>query len=215
MDIELTSKTKSIVILSPFLIVAVNVVVALVAGSMIGKWAFIPIILIEWCLFMFFILKYGGKDSIKTWLKKPTKNWGWNGLTLVIGLIPLPIFLMHKYLLLDWTIWIPWIVLALINPWIEEFYWRGLLLDFTKGWKSWLAILFTSFTFSLNHAVFGINTELFRGTEVFLSTFVMGIVWALTYKKTNSLRWVIFSHFLVDFLNLSVPSFLDLYKAGW
>ena len=37
--------------------------------------------------------------------------------------------------------------------------------------------------------------------------------WA--FVKTKSLRWTILSHFLVDFLNLSVPSFLDLYKAGW
>ncbi|MBD3903325.1 CPBP family intramembrane metalloprotease [Chryseobacterium sp. C-2] len=107
----------------------------------------------------------------------------------------------------------PWILIALINPWMEEFYWRGLLTDHTKKWNGLFSILFSSILFSLNHLVFGIHSELFRGYEVLLSTFVMGMVWAITYKKTNSLRWVILSHFLVDFLNLSVPSFLDLYKA--
>ncbi|MPS71944.1 MAG: CPBP family intramembrane metalloprotease [Chryseobacterium sp.] len=75
-------------------------------------------------------------------------------------------------------------------------------------------MLFTSIVFSTNHAVFGINSNLFKGYEVVISTFVMGIIWAITYKKTNSLRWVILSHFLVDFLSLSAPSFLDLFKPG-
>ncbi|SDK87446.1 CAAX amino terminal protease self- immunity [Sphingobacterium mizutaii] len=148
-----------------------------------------------------------------TWLKKPQKNWGWNIVAIIVGLIPLPIFLKFNYLLADWTIWLPWILLALINPFLEEFYWRGLLMDSTKTWNRALAILFTSVVFSVNHGVFGINSELFRGYEVIFSTFIMGLVWAITYKKTDSLRWVIASHFLVDFLNLSAPAFLDLFKS--
>jgi len=189
--------------------------IAFIFGSFIGKWAFIPIILIEWCLFIFFVQKFSGKNAIKAWLRKSSKNWGWNILTLLVGILPLPIFFLYNHLLAHWTIWLPWILIALINPWIEEFYWRGLLIDFTKRWNVWLSVLFTSFTFSLNHAVFGVNATLFKGYEVFISTCIMGIVWAFTYKKTNSLRWVILSHMLVDFLNLSVPSFLDLYKPGW
>ena len=62
---------KRIVLISPFLITAINVIVAFSFGEIIGKWAFIPIILIEWILFMFFVLKYGdGKNSIKKWLQK-------------------------------------------------------------------------------------------------------------------------------------------------
>ncbi|WP_433896373.1 CPBP family glutamic-type intramembrane protease [Sphingobacterium mizutaii] len=83
----------------------------------------------------------------------------------------------------DWTIWLPWILLALINPFLEEFYWRGLLMDSTKTWNRALAILFTSVVFSVNHGVFGINSELFRGYEVIFSTFIMGLIWAITYKK--------------------------------
>ncbi|WP_394330732.1 CPBP family glutamic-type intramembrane protease [Lacinutrix jangbogonensis] len=39
---------------------------------------------------------------------------------------------MHYQTLGNWYIWLPWIVLTLINPWIEEFYWRGLLFEYTK-----------------------------------------------------------------------------------
>lgn len=207
-------KNKTIVILSSFLIIIVNCIVAVLFGKLIGKWAFIPIILIEWCLFAFFILRFGGRSSINKWLKKPDGKIGWTIAALIPGMIPIPIFLMHYGLLGRWEIWLPWILLALINPWMEEFYWRGLLLDHTSEWKTWLAVLFTSLVFAGNHAVFGINSELLAGVEILISTFIMGVVWAVVYKKTMSLRWLIVAHFLVDFLSLSAPSFLDLYKPG-
>ncbi len=204
---------NKIVLLSPFLIIIINIVVAVVFGKLIGKWAFIPIILIEWCLFMFFILRFGGKESIKKWLKKPTGSFGWTILALLMGLITLPLFLLHHDSLSSWTIWLPWILLALINPWIEEFYWRGLLLDFTSKWSKWSAIFFSSFVFAINHAVFGINSEVNSGFTIVISTFIMGVIWAIVYKKTNSLSWIIFAHFLVDFFSLSVPAFLDLFDT--
>ncbi|WP_313374421.1 CPBP family intramembrane glutamic endopeptidase [Chishuiella sp.] len=206
-------KNKRITLLSPFIIIFGNILSALIFGKLIGKWSFIPLIIIEWFLFLFFILKFGEESSIKNWLKKGNKNWFWIIITLIIGLIPIPIFIKHNHLLQDWSVFIPWILLALINPWLEEFYWRGFLSDATKKWNSLLSILFTSFLFAMNHFVFGINSEIFRENAVVISTFIMGIVWAITYKKTNSLRWVILSHFLVDFLNLSAPAFLDLFSA--
>lgn len=214
-DPDILLKNQYIVLASPFIIIFTNFLVALAFGPFLDKWTFIPIILVEWCLFAFFIFKYAGAVAIQQWVQKPKGNWGWTIATLFIAITPLPIFLKHYSLLNDWSIWLPWLLLAVINPWMEEFYWRGLLLDFTKKWSPLLAILFTSFTFAINHAVFGIHSELFRGYEVVISTFIMGVVWGFTYKKTNSLRWVVFAHFLVDFLNLSVPSFLDLFKPGW
>jgi membrane protease YdiL (CAAX protease family) len=208
-------ENKIRVLFSPLLIIPINYLVATFSGKVIGKWAFIPIILVEWCLFIFFILKFGGPISIRNWLSKPSGKYGWSLLALATGLIPIPIFLKHHLLLSPWQIWLPWIVIAVINPWIEEFYWRGLLLDYTNQWRSYASVLFSSLLFAGNHAVFGINSELFRGPEVFISTLMMGIIWAIVFKKTNSLRWIIVAHFLADFFNLSTPSFLDLYKAGW
>lgn len=207
---------KQLVLLSPFLIITVNFGVAFAFQDTLGSWAFAPMILIGWALWLFFILKFGGKESIKQWLKKPKGKWGWSILAILVGLIPLPLFLFHSDTLTNWTIWLPWITLALINPWIEEFYWRGLLLNYTKDWLNWLAVLYSSALFALNHAAFGINSELNSGFEIVVSTFIMGMVWAWVYKKTQSLRWVIFAHFLVNFLGLSVPAFLDMWeKGGW
>ncbi|CAM3411761.1 CPBP family intramembrane glutamic endopeptidase [Aequorivita lipolytica] len=205
---------KEIVLASPFLIIAISFGIAFLFGNIIGKWAFIPIILIQWCLFIFFIFKYTDKETRKKFLQKPKGSFGWNILALIVGLLPLPLFLMHYETLQIWQVWLPWILLALFNPWIEEFYWRGLLLNYTKNWSNWTAILFTSLVFAFSHAVFGVNSDLNSGLTVIISTFIMGIVWGLVYKKTASLRWIILAHFLVDFLNLSAASFLDLYEKG-
>ncbi|WP_271783434.1 CPBP family intramembrane glutamic endopeptidase [Aquimarina algiphila] len=210
----MSSTKRNIVLVSPFLIIAINFAVAYSFGQLIGKWAFIPIILIEWCLFLYVIFRYAEKESIKKWMIKSRGAIGWNILALFIGLLPLPLFVLHYDTLSSWQVWIPWILLALINPWIEEFYWRGLLLDYTKRWPNALAILFTSFVFAINHAVFGVNSELNSGLTIVISTFIMGLIWGIVYKKTGSLRWVILAHFLVDFFSLSAASFFDLYEKG-
>ncbi len=207
-------KHKNTIILSPFLLILINYIVAVYFGKSIGKWAFIPIILIEWCFFSFLIYKHGGMGLVRSWLGKSRGSFGWNILALIIGIIPIPVFVFHVNLLATCTIWLPWILIAVINPWMEEFYWRGLLSDATGHWKGWLSVLFSGTLFAANHLIFGVNSLLFRGPAVLISTLVMGLVWAVVYKKTHSLRWVILAHFLVDFFNLSVPSFLDLYKAG-
>ncbi|MBN1409788.1 MAG: CPBP family intramembrane metalloprotease [Spirochaetales bacterium] len=206
---------RMIVLLSPFFIIAINFTTAFVAGHYIGKWAFIPIILIEWVLFALFVLKFAGIDTVKAWLGKRTGAVGWVILALAVGLIPLPLFILHYSSLASWEVFIPWILLALINPWLEEFYWRGLLMKYTEKWPAWLSILFTGFVFAGNHAVFGVNSVLNSGPTIIVATLVMGLIWALVYHKTKSLRWVIFAHFLTDFFNMSAASFLDLYKAGW
>lgn len=205
---------QSIVLISPFLIITINFAVAYLFGEFIGKWAFIPIILIEWLLFLYFIIRYTESETRNKWLNKPKGSFGWNFFALFIGLLPLPLFLMHYETLETWQVWLPWILLALINPWLEELYWRGLLLEYTKNWSNWTAIIYTSTVFALNHAVFGVNSELNSGLTIIISTFIMGLVWGLVYKKTTSLRWIIVAHFLVDFFNLSAASFLDLYEKG-
>lgn len=204
---------RQIVLLSPFLVIAVNLIVAYIFGQIIGKWAFIPMIIIGWLFMSCIIFKFNEK-SIQSWIQPASGKVGWTILALFVGFIPLPLFIFHSHTLMHWTVWLPWILLAIINPWIEEFYWRGLLLDYTKDWSRWLAVIYFSALFAVNHLAFGINSEVNSGYDVLISTFIMGCVWGLVYLKTNSLRWVILSHFMVDFFNLSAAAFLDLWDKG-
>ena len=179
---------QRVVILSPFLIITVNFGLAFLFGQFIGKWAFIPMISIGWVLWLFFILKFGGTDSIRNWLKKPTGKIWWGIFAILIGLIPLPLFIFHHDTLSEWIIWLPWIILALINPWIEEFYWRGLLLDFTSNWSGWAAVLYSSILFALNHAAFGLNSELNGGFEIVNIDFNHGNRLGICLQKDQKLK---------------------------
>jgi membrane protease YdiL (CAAX protease family) len=107
-------------------------------------------------------LRYTERESRKKWFQKSKGSIGWNILALFVGILPLPLFLMHYETLEIWHVCLPWVLLALINPWLEELYWRGLLLDYTTNWPNWIAIILTSLNFALNHAVFGVNSALTR-----------------------------------------------------
>ena len=205
---------RTVVLLSPILIIGIHHIVAYGSGQVIGKWAFVPMLITCWLLWMYFVLRYGGGASIQRWLQPPKRTGWWIVLALFVGILPLPVFLFHHDALASWTIWLPWLVIALINPWIEEFYWRGLLLDYTKHWPAWTAVLYSSGLFALNHFAFGINSQVNSGYDVVVATFIMGVAWAIIYLKTKSLRWTIFSHILVDLLNLSAAGFLDVYDKG-
>jgi uncharacterized protein len=54
-----------------------------------------------------------------------------------------------------------------------------------------------------------VNSIGVASTEVLVSTFVMGAIWAVVYLRTRSLRWCVASHVLVDLLSLSVPVFMN------
>jgi len=202
------------VILSPLLIILVNFGIAVLFRQSMGKWVFIPMILVGWMLWIFFIVYFGKKSSIQRWLQKPKGGIKWGLLAVLFGLIPIPLFIFHSDTLSTWQIWLPWILLALLNPWIEEFYWRGLILDSTAHWNKWIAAFYSSSLFAVNHIAFGLSSDLNKGPEVVISTFLMGLIWALVYFKTKSLRWAILAHFLVDFFGLSAPAFLDLWEKG-
>ncbi len=207
---------ERLVLLSPIFMVIICHLVARISSSMIGKWAFIPVMLTMWAV-CWIMISLSGKSAIQNkWLGKSKGKWGWKVLVLLIGLLPLPVFLLHWDLLKAWEIFIPYILIAVINPFMEEFYWRGVLLDRLTHLPHWQGVLYAAFFFALYHPLsFGVFSELNAGYTVFVSTFVMGLIWGIAYKKIGSLRWMIFSHFLVDSFNLSVPAFLDLFEQNW
>ncbi|MFZ4262895.1 CPBP family intramembrane glutamic endopeptidase [Sphingobacterium sp. HJSM2_6] len=204
---------RKFILYTPLIVILINVFVAVFFGRLFGKWVFIPIILFEWLVYVLFISLFSSKIQLLNWLKPSKRQFAWQILSILIAFIPLPIFLKFNHLLNHWTIFIPWIILALINPWLEEFFWRGILLEATKKWSTLQSAMYSSILFSINHAVFGLHSELFRGPEVFISTFIMSAIWTITFMKTKSLQWVIVAHMVVDILNLSVPAFLDLFEA--
>lgn len=204
-----TSSPNRWLLLSPVLIILLGYLTARIAGIWLGLWAWVPLALVYWGAQGYLIWRYGDR---RRWLARGDGGRGWVIGTVIVGLIPLSILILNYKLLADPVVLISWLLFALINPWFEEGYWRGLLGDVTAAWPAWLSAAFTTILFVLSHPLmWGVHSIASRHWQALISLTVMGWVWSYTYRRTGSLRWVIFAHLLVDLGNLAVPTFLNLY----
>lgn len=98
--------------------------------------------------------------------------------------------------LLGWLVF----VLVVINPFLEEIYWRGYFFyKLEKNETPTKMIMLTSFCYSLYHLLSVI--PLFNGyTSVFviIAVFLAGVIWGYLRYKTRSLVGSIVSHILAD-----------------
>lgn len=206
----MTTRQRFEILLSPLLVLTIGHVSAQVFGQILGAWAWVPLALVFWSTIGLLSYRYEGLKGWRARFNGPSGAWGWALLAVLIGLLPLPLFLQNWKLLLPIQMFLPWLVFGLVNPWFEEGYWRGLLFDACQGWPSALRIAYTTFVFAISHPLmFGVNSIGVRSPEVLISTAIMGSVWALIYLKTRSLRWCVASHVMVDLLSVSVPVFLN------
>jgi len=201
--------TNTLFIFSPLLILFITQASAIILGKFLTDLVYIPIILIYWAVLAFILLKYG-RDHIRHWLQKPQGHWGWLILAGLVSLSSLPLFLQHYDVLRNLSVLIPSIIFFLINPWLEEFYWRGLLIDVTGKWPAWISILYSSILFTLWHSAFAWYSTGVRSLSFYLPVLILGLVMALIYKNTKSLWPVILSHMLINMLNLGIPVLMNM-----
>jgi membrane protease YdiL (CAAX protease family) len=101
---------------------------------------------------------------------------------------------------------------AVINPFFEEVFWRGLLLK-KLPLPAVGRVLYSTAFFIISHPLmWGVFSIANRSWMTWASLAVMGVVWSVVFLKTDSLRWPLISHFMVDIFNLSVFVFLNIYQ---
>jgi len=206
-------KLRQLLLLSPLLVISAGFIVAHFSARLFGVWAWIPLSLVYWSVLALLIAAGGGVKAMRQRLV-PLRGryWGWAVLGMAVGLLPLPVLLTKGAVLQRMGVWLPWLLFALVNPWLEESYWRGVLSDATASWKRWPSVLYSSALFAISHPLmWGVFSAANRTVTVVAATFLMGVAWSWIYLKTRSLRWPLLSHAVVDLLNLSVPVFMNLY----
>ena len=129
---------------------------------------------------------------------------------LLPALIPLPMFILNvKAVPAIFLVYIS--LFAVVNPFFEESFWRGLLnnIPFGNGFK----ILYSSLLFCSTHYFLWGSFWLLpepKWIAAVISTFVMGILWMWFYQRQRNLIYPIISHALVDVFNLSIAMFYGL-----
>ena len=201
------------ILLSPFAVILLGQLAARTLGPALGVWSWLPLTTGYWAILILLIAWGGGREAIKRWLQPTRENWLWPLLAICVAVLPtLPMQFPDTWRLFAHTkIWLPTLLFVMINPCAEEGYWRGLLLDSMANTNKWLAVIYSSILFMINHLWISVMAIGARNPIASIFQLVFGILMSITYLKTQSLRWPLVAHFLANLLTPTVAVFLNLY----
>ncbi|MEO5566015.1 MAG: CPBP family glutamic-type intramembrane protease [Luteimonas sp.] len=208
----MTHPDRFYALLSPLLLVAICAAVQLIAGKLIGAWAWVPTMFCFWALIAWFTRGFSGYAVALARFKQGPGGVAWPVIAVAAGLLSLHGFLQHWTLLSEPHLVLAWLVFALVNPWFEESYWRGLLMDATASWgKAW-SLLYSTAWFAASHPlIWGIHSLPLRKPEAIGALLLVGLLWGLVYQRTGRLRWCVAGHMLANLLGLAALVLLNLY----
>jgi uncharacterized protein len=210
-----SASVRALAALSPVLLVGICIVAQHVFGAMLFVWAWVPTMLVFWALIAISVKWFMGARAMAHWLQPSQGAMLWGALGLGVGLLSLHGFLSHWQILRDPAVFSFWLAFALINPWFEEAYWRGFLMDATESWGAVLSITYSGAWFALSHPlIWGVHSTAMRQWPVILALLFVGVIWGLVYRRTRSLRWTIAGHMLANLLGLAVPVLLNMYNPA-
>lgn len=200
-------------LITPVAIILLGIIVGRFFFIFMKNWAWIPVVVFYWSavgLVIYLDYKKRGKKPAD-YFKGFRFKFSAVILSLIVGLIPLPIFLKYFYLFDTGYLIFLWILFALVNPFFEEIFWRGYMLDHSPKIPFWIKAIVSSLIFAVGHPLtWGLFSFSMLTPEMLISVFIMGIVWSFAYRKSNTLLLPYFSHFLVDLLSCSVLAFLNI-----
>ena len=169
-------------------------------------WIYVCLFYAGWILASLFLLL---KRQDAQQLFGSVKNWQW-------GLVGLPfVFIAFNYVfipnreLLKWDHWLLLhLIICLVNPFMEEMYWRGLATRFSI--KPLYSYLFSTIAFAASHPlILGVNSPGVAGWIGFTGTFLVGSMLWLVFFKTGSLWLCVLIHFLIDFFGVAAYTLAD------
>jgi membrane protease YdiL (CAAX protease family) len=207
------TKFDKLLVYSPLIVIVACSLLSILFTSLLGVYAYIPVILIYWgILALFIILKKDTKSIVRRWLKPAKGNILWSIIPFFFVVMTLPMLIANWHFLANLEVLIPLIIFTAINPFMEEFFWRGLTLDTLEKWPFWAKVLYSSVIFTMIHPlVIGIFSIANRMVIFLFTTLFLSVIFAIVYIKTSSLRWLILAHLLLDFLGISTAVFLNYY----
>ncbi len=204
-------KKKVGIIVSPIIIIAIGFIIASFSSLIMNDWAIIPLAIIYWSLSLFYSFRFK-RQSLRAYFSKPKGSTAWFILALVVGSLPIFILIRNITILNNPIVLITWLIFALINPFIEEIYWRGVLVDNLPFRGKWASVGYSTLLFVASKPLmWGVFSVAGRSLTILLPLGIMAIVWSIVYIKTKSLWWSITSHFLVDIFALTGVMLLNLY----
>lgn len=147
-------KRRAVALVSPFAIILRGFLCALFFSRFMGGWAFSVVMPVYWVVMFAVVYRTLGRAEIARLFQKPSGNPVWAVLSFVVGLSPVAMSIQYLRDVLAAPraplLFVLCIVVAVVNPFFEELYWRGLVLENSFASKAG-AILFSTLLFALSH----------------------------------------------------------------
>lgn len=205
------ARTHLVFALSPVALTALCAFVQFVTGSLWGAWAWVPTAVVFWGGIALIVHLFPGSPPRERF-RKPTGAFAWSVLAVLAGLFSIHGFLRHWGTLNSPQLVTAWLVFALVNPWFEESYWRGLLIDSTASWGKLASLSYSALWFAASHPlIWGVHSLPLRKPEAVGALLLVGLIWGLVYQRSMSLRWCVAGHMLANLFGLAPLVLLNLY----
>lgn len=203
-------KTVLLPVIAPPAIILLGYLTALAANALIGAWAFIPLALVYWTSIILIVKP--DKERFSVLFKKPSGSVIWRLLPYFPAVCTTVAFVWGLRVITVTPLLVALsVVFILINPVMEELFWRGWLLS-RLPWGRVFNIIYSTLLFTLSHyCMWGVFSVTIRSSMMLVPLLMMGSVWSISFLKSKSLHHCIIAHALVDTFNLSVWVFLNLY----
>ncbi|MBP3886161.1 MAG: CPBP family intramembrane metalloprotease [Cellulosilyticum sp.] len=198
--------------ITPVITILVGFLTALISSRFLGNWAFVILAIMYYICITYFVMRDQKFDLKKAYACPKLKVWTVL-VAIFTGFLPLFVFitnielLSHQYMIL-------WLVFAIVNPFFEETFWRGYVIQGLET-SPIVAVLLSTVLFTLSHPLmWGVFSYTLREPAMIASLLVMGSLWGVIYIKTKNLWLCVLSHMLVDLFNMNIFSFLDMIELG-
>jgi membrane protease YdiL (CAAX protease family) len=203
------------VLLSPFAVIAVCSGLQHAVGPALGVWSWIPTMVLFWAAIAGVIAWARPDAPLGPWIARPRAGVVWSVLAVLVSLGGVRELLSGWRSLGSPAVLALWLVFGLVNPWFEECFWRGLLIDAAGRWKV-AGVVYSTALFAISHPlIWGVHSEALRHPAALVGLALAGAVWGTAYARTGSLRWTIVGHACANLLGLSVPILLNLHVPAW
>lgn len=209
---------RAMILLSPLAVIAVGHFAARSTGHWIMDLAWLPAQAAYWAMLAGLVaLAPGGFGRLRGWFQPSTGGWGWRLLSLitVLPVVAVTVMMARSFGIRDLPQLSGWLLLVLLNPLLEEAYWRGAIMSAAPAWPRWRIALYAAFWFAASHPlIVGVNIAVVGGWGGFAGTFFHGIIWAVVFWRTGSLRWPLFSHFLANAFSMAIVLGIIQFPVG-
>jgi uncharacterized protein len=197
----------------PIAIILVGSIIVSLFYKVVSNYTFIPGVLVYWML-IFIVVYYDCKKrniGLTSYIKGTKAKIYLIILSLLIGCLPLPIFIFYFKNLNTAFLITTWAIVAIVNPFFEEVFWRGYMLEHKAKMPMFFKATYATTLFTLSHLfIWGVFSTAMHSKELLISVFIMGFVWSFIYIKSKSIVLPYFSHMLVDIFNLSTLAMLNM-----